>query len=71
MDSILEFRKARGIGPDKLLQFLVRRPIAERVLNLSGGDTEEAARLLKAFPLSPKGVKGWDFAQVTKGGRSP
>lgn len=68
LESILEFRKARGIGPDKLLQFLVRRPIAERVLNLSGGDTEEAARLLKAFPLSPKGVKGWDFAQVTKGG---
>lgn len=26
------------------------------------------ARLLRHFPLSPKGAKGWDYAQVTKGG---
>ena len=29
---------------------------------------EKTAFLLKAFPFHPKGVKGWDFAQATKGG---
>ena len=68
MVSVLELRKAQGIAASRLLQFLVKRPVAEMIERLAKGDTAESGRLLKAFPLSPKGVKGWDFAQVTKGG---
>ena len=68
MDSLLELRKAQGLTGQKVLQFLVRRPVAEMIYEGAKGDTAACARALKAFPLSPRGVRGWDFAQVTKGG---
>lgn len=66
--SLLELRKVKGLKGSELLQFLVRRPVAEMMCKQAGEDTLRLAELLKAFPLSPKGVKGWDFAQATKGG---
>lgn len=50
------------------LASLVKRPIAERVFALGQGKTELITQLLHEFPLTPSGVKGWDFAQATKGG---
>ena len=47
---------------------MVRKPIAERIYDMSGGSLEKMAELLRGFPLHPKGLKGWDFAQVTRGG---
>lgn len=66
--SLLADREKEGLRNDKLLQFLVRKPIADMIGKAAGGDLEKTALLLKAFPCSPKSVKGWDFAQVTKGG---
>lgn len=68
--ELLEKRREQGFADEKLLQFLVRRPLGEMIYTLSKGDIKETARLLKAFPLSPKSVKGWEFAQATKGGVS-
>lgn len=68
VESLLAKRRENGLEGRKLLQFLVRKPVGDMIFKLSGGDEKKAARFLKAFPCSPKGVKGWDFAQVTKGG---
>lgn len=70
LESVLEYRKARGFEGPGLLQFLARRPLAEMIFREAKGDVAQTARLLKAFPLQPKRVKGWDFAQATKGGVS-
>lgn len=70
MLSLLEQRQSMGFTGEKLLEYLVRSPIAAWIYDLTKGDAAESAVLLKAFPLSPKGVKGWDFAQATKGGVS-
>ena len=66
--SILEHRAEMGFDKEHLLEYLVRSPIASWIYQLTNGDVAESAALLKAFPLTPKGVKGWDFAQATKGG---
>ena len=68
--TLLEQRAEIGFDGEKLLEYLVRSPIASWIYELTGGDIAESAALLKAFPLSPKSVKGWDFAQATKGGVS-
>lgn len=68
MREILEERIRQGLEGDKLLDFMVRKPIADIIYKTAQGDTAKSAQMLKAFPLSPKGVKGWDFAQATKGG---
>ena len=70
MLTLLEQREKLGFSGEKLLEYLVRSPIAAQIYQLAQGDVAESAALLKAFPLSPKGVKGWDFAQATKGGVS-
>lgn len=68
MEGLLQERQAMGFSGGQALQFLVRGPIAAWIEASSKGDLRQMAQLLKAFPLSPKGVRGWDFAQVTKGG---
>ena len=68
--TLLEKRAGLGFEGERLLEYLVRGPIASWIYDLTQGDLAETAALLKAFPLSPKGVKGWDFAQATKGGVS-
>ena len=68
LEKLLIKRKGDGFEGERLLQFLVRGPIANRIIELSKGDMKTTVKLLKAFPLTPSGVRGWDFAQVTKGG---
>lgn len=51
-----------------ILSSIVRKPIALDIYEKSKGDIKSMARLLHDYPLHPKGLKGWDFAQVTKGG---
>lgn len=68
ISTLLETRRARGFEGERLLQFLLRRPVAELIYQEAKGDVEKTVLLLKAFPFHPKGVKGWDFAQATKGG---
>ncbi len=65
---LLETRRACGFERERLLQFLLRRPLAELIYQESEGDVDKTAILLKAFPFHPRGVRGWDFAQATKGG---
>ena len=65
---ILEERKVWGFEKGELLRFLVRRPLAELMEQKAGCNTEKMAQFLKAFPLSPSGVRGWDYAQATRGG---
>lgn len=66
--EILMSRVRSGFEGAKLLDFMVRKPIADIIYEEAQGDVVKSAQMLKAFPLSPKGVKGWDFAQATKGG---
>ena len=70
LEVLTERSKMRGFEREHLLDFLVREPIAKYIYQLSKGDVKEMARLLRCFPLSPKGARGWDYAQVTKGGVS-
>ncbi|MGN0659855.1 MAG: aminoacetone oxidase family FAD-binding enzyme [Emergencia sp.] len=70
LQELLAERAGNGFEGEDMLRFLVRKPLADMIYASSKGDVAETARLLKAFPLSPRGVKGWDFAQVTKGGVS-
>ena len=68
--ALLQQRQALGFDGETMLEYLVRGPIAAWIYESSKGDAAQAADLLKAFPLQPKGAKGWDFAQATKGGVS-
>ena len=51
-----------------LIRSLVKAPLAEEISRRAEGDPAAMAELLKAFPLKPSGVRGWDHAQVTRGG---
>lgn len=70
LTELLHQRQKLGFDGESMLEYLVRGPIADWIYESSKGDAEVAASLLKSFPLSPKGAKGWDFAQATKGGVS-
>ena len=67
---ILRKREAMGFTGERVLEYLVHRPIGLWIFQMAKGDLEKTAHLLKHFPLRPKGAKGWDFAQATKGGVS-
>jgi len=67
-EALLKARREAGIEPAALLRSLVKRRLAERIFARTGGAIPATAKELKQFTLCPKGLKGWDFAQVTKGG---
>lgn len=50
------------------LESIVKRPLAQRIIKEAQGDGKACLRLLHGFTLHPKGLKGWDMAQVTRGG---
>lgn len=56
-----------GDGP-WVLATMVKEPIAKRIYEKTNGEPKAMADMLQDFVLRPKGLKGWDFAQVTKGG---
>ncbi len=68
LEQLLIRRQLAGLDGEKLLRYLVRGPVGAMILESSKGDVKTTAKLLKDFPLSPAAVRGWDFAQVTKGG---
>lgn len=51
------------------LRSLVRRPLAQEIQRRTQ-DPGKQAGLLKAFPFGVAGLRGWDYAQVTRGGVS-
>ena len=61
----------RGETPDLdvyRLDSIVKPGIADLLLAAAGGDPARAAGLLRDYTLTPRGLKGWDMAQVTRGG---
>lgn len=68
MRSILTERAGNGFSGEKLMEYMVRKPVADKIFESSGDDIDAIARTLRDFTLSPSGAKGWNFAQVTKGG---
>lgn len=50
------------------LSSLVKMPLAKEICERADGDVEEIDRVLHAFVLHPKGLRGWDMAQITRGG---
>ena len=59
-----------NIKEENLLKYIVRDRIASDISRKADGSIEKTAELLKAYPLTPVNVRGWNFAQVTKGGVS-
>ena len=84
--ELMEFIKQQcateGRKTSEVLSTLVKKPIADRIINEAGLDANgpanslqpsqmvQIANLLRRFSLSPCGKKGWKEAQVTKGGVS-
>ena len=66
-ERFLNEREGLGSG---LLRSVVREPLAEYIIERAGrgAGTGEVVRTLKKLTFSPKRLKGWEFAQVTKGG---
>ena len=60
----------QGVTAEHLfpLESVVKRPLALRIAEEARGDGKACLRLLRHFTLHPKGLKGWDMAQVTRGG---
>lgn len=55
-------------GMARVLRSVVKRPVAEMIMEKTGGEPEMTAWLLKHFMLHPSGLRGWGHAQITKGG---
>lgn len=71
IETYLKKRKTlNGFSEKNVLKFLVKDAVAEKIFEISKGNLREMGQLLKAFPVKPKTVRGWNFAQVTKGGVS-
>ena len=69
IDAFLQKRSInRNLEGENLLKYIVRDRIADDILYRSDNDICRAGKLLKNYPLHPQKVKGWNFAQVTKGG---
>ena len=64
---LLAERRLTAFKGNRLLDYMVKKPLAERILKVAESE-REVATMLKDFQLSPSGAKGWNFAQVTKGG---
>ena len=58
-------KRARTLQRDTLLRGLAPRLLAEKIKDLSLADT---ARMLCAFPVPILGLRGMEYAQVTRGG---
>ena len=69
LEEILRDRIRSGFDGDRMLQFMVKKPFEEMIFRMCPEkDVAQVAHILRNFPLSPMGARGWNFAQVTKGG---
>lgn len=57
-----------GFTGPKALRTMVRKNLAHYILKRAGGDEEKAAELVRDLRFHPADLKGWKFAQVTRGG---
>ncbi len=64
--ELVKSRKEDGVVKD--LRSIVKQPVAEMILEKTGGDPEMTAWLLKHFMVHPSGLRGWDHAEITRGG---
>jgi len=64
MEAFLSLRQ-HTLPKEQLLCGLVPRLLAQRLQGLS---VKETARMLSAFPVPITGVRGFEYAQVTRGG---
>ena len=67
-NGALELVRKRSEEQSGLLRSIVKQQIAEMILDKTDGDPEMTAWLLKHFMVHPKGLKGWDHAEITRGG---
>lgn len=67
-EELLLLREKDGFKGEAALKFVVRDKIGKDIYEKAGGDVHAMASLLKSYTLHPVNVRGWDFAQVTKGG---
>ncbi len=82
MEFIKQQAQTPGLKISEVLETVVKKPIAARIIKDAGLDPEaesmtlqpvqmvQIANLLRRFILTPCGKKGWKEAQVTKGGVS-
>jgi predicted Rossmann fold flavoprotein len=66
-------RSMKEVPLGKALSWIVNSRIADKVVELSSGDTpekraESAVKLLQGMDVKVKSTKGWNEAQVTRGG---
>ena len=47
---------------------IVKAPVRKHIEKLTGGDPEMTAWMVQHFLLHPAGLRGWDHAEITKGG---
>lgn len=64
--ELVKSRMKDGVVKD--LRSIVKQPVAEMILDKTGGDPEMTAWLLKHFMVHPSGLRGWDHAEITRGG---
>ena len=64
--------RIKSCGKDQVdisvLRSIIKRPVAEMILEKTGGEPEMTAWLLKHFMVHPSGIRGWDHAEITRGG---
>jgi len=65
---IVEKSQKPGISAGNLLNSIVSAPLAAYIMKFSKGDAKVAAGMLKDLKFKPSGVRGWEYAQVTRGG---
>ena len=67
-NGTLDLVRKRCEDTSVILRSIVKQQVAEMILEKTDGDPEMTAWLLKHFMVHPKGLKGWDHAQITRGG---
>lgn len=72
IDFMPDTRDVRKLLEDRpaedMLRSIVKKPVAEMILEKTKGDPEMTAWLLKHFMVHPSGLRGWDHAEITRGG---
>lgn len=67
-NGALDLVRKRCEDTSVILRSIVKQQVAEMILEKTDGDPEMTAWLLKHFMVHPKGLKGWDHAEITRGG---
>ena len=67
-NGALDLVRKRCEDTSVILRSIVKQQVAEMILDKTDGDPEMTAWLLKHFMVHPKGLKGWDHAEITRGG---